>query len=249
MALRLVVEREQEIEAFRAREYWTVEADVSAGSDPFLARLAMHEGKKLGKFDLADEAKAQAARAAVQAGAFTVTAVETKPARRSPPPPFTTSTLQQEAARKLGFNAQRTMQAAQKLYEGVDESGGLITYMRTDGVASAPEAITEARGVIGKRFGSEYVPAEPRYYKSKAKNAQEAHEAIRPTSLARDPKSLRLDGDLARLYELIWRRMAASQMESARLDRTTIDLTTADGRTGLRATGQVVLFDGYPRRL
>ncbi len=245
VALRLVVEREQEIEAFRAREYWTVEADVSAGSDPFLARLSVHEGNKLGKFDLGDEAKAHAARAAVQAGAFTVSAVETKPARRSPPPPFTTSTLQQEAARKLGFNAQRTMQAAQKLYEGVDENGGLITYMRTDGVASAPEAITEARSVIGKRFGGEYVPAEPRYYKSKAKNAQEAHEAIRPTSLARDPKSLHLDGDLARLYELIWRRMAASQMEAARLDRTTVDLTTADGKTGLRATGQVVLFDGY----
>ena len=245
VALRLVVEREKEIEAFRAREYWTVEADVAAGSDPFLARLVTHDGKKLGRYDLPSEDIAQAARAAVQAGAFTVRSVEKKPARRSPAPPFTTSTLQQEASRKLGFNAQRTMSAAQKLYEGVDEQGGLITYMRTDGVAAAPEAISEARRVIGDRFGAEYVPAEPRYYKAKAKNAQEAHEAIRPTSLARRPESLHLEGDLGRLYELIWKRMAASQMESARIERTTVDLLTADGRTGLRATGQVVQFDGY----
>ena len=245
VALRLVVEREAEIEAFRTQEYWTVEADVAAGSDPFLARLTVHEGRKLGRFDLPDEAAAAAARAAVQAGAFKVSSVEQKPARRSPPPPFTTSTLQQEASRKLGFNAQRTMQAAQKLYEGVDEQGGLITYMRTDGVASAPEAIAEARQVIESRFGAPYVPAEPRYYKSKAKNAQEAHEAIRPTALARHPSTLRLEGDLGRLYELIWRRMAASQMESARIERTTVDLATADGATGLRATGQVIQFDGY----
>ena len=245
VALRLVVEREAEIEAFRAREYWTVEADVAAGSDPFLARLVTHDGKRLGRYDLPTEGVAQAARAAVAAGAFTVKSVEKKPARRSPPPPFTTSTLQQEAARKLGFNAQRTMSAAQKLYEGVDEQGGLITYMRTDGVAAAPEAISEARRVIGERFGPEYVPESPRYYKAKAKNAQEAHEAIRPTSLARRPESLRLEGDLGRLYELIWKRMAASQMESARIERTTVDLLTDDGRTGLRATGQVVQFDGY----
>ncbi len=245
VALRLVVEREKEIEAFRAREYWTVEADVAAGSDPFLARLVTHDGKKLGRYDLPDEATAHAARAAVQAGAFTVRSVEKKPARRSPAPPFTTSTLQQEASRKLGFNAQRTMQAAQKLYEGVDEQGGLITYMRTDGVAAAPEAISEARRVIGDRYGAQYVPEQPRYYKAKAKNAQEAHEAIRPTSLARRPESLRLEGDLGRLYELIWKRMAASQMESARIERTTVELETADGRTGLRATGQVVQFDGY----
>lgn len=245
VSLRLVVDREQEIEAFTAREYWTVEADVTAGSDPFLARLVKHDGRRLGKFDLPDEATAQAARRAVQAGRFTVASVEKKPARRSPPPPFTTSTLQQEASRKLGFNAQRTMQAAQKLYEGVDENGGLITYMRTDGVASAPEALTETRQVIGERFGASYVPGEPRYYKAKAKNAQEAHEAIRPTSLARHPSQLRLEGDLGRLYELIWRRMMASQMESARIERTTVELLTPDGSTGLRATGQVVLFDGY----
>ena len=245
VALRLIVDREQEIEAFRAQEYWTVEADVSAGADPFLARLVKHEGKKLSKFDLADETSALAARAAVEAASFTVSAVEKKPGKRNPPPPFTTSTLQQEAARKLGFSAQRTMQAAQKLYEGVDDQGGLITYMRTDGVSTAPEAVTEARQVIGERFGAAYVPAEPRYYKTKAKNAQEAHEAIRPTLLSRRPEHVRLEGDLGRLYELIWKRMAASQMEGARVEKTTIDLDSADGRTGLRASGQVIQFDGY----
>jgi DNA topoisomerase-1 len=245
VALRLVVDRELEIEAFRAQEYWTVEADVSAGAEPFLARLSKHEGKKLQKFDLSGEASALAAKAAVEAGRFTVTAVETKPARRTPAPPFTTSTLQQEAARKLGFSAQRTMQAAQKLYEGVDEQGGLITYMRTDGVQVAPEAIEDARRVIAGRYGATYVPAEPRHYRTKAKNAQEAHEAIRPTSLARNPGSLHLESDLGRLYELIWKRMIASQMEAARIERTTVDMETADGKTGLRATGQVILFDGY----
>ena len=248
VALRLVVDREIEIEAFRTQEYWTVEGTVNAGSDPFMARLVKYDGKKLGKFDLPNEATAQAARGAVAAGAFTVTAVEKKPAKRSPAPPFTTSTLQQEASRKLGFSAQRTMQAAQKLYEGIDIGGetvGLITYMRTDGIQSAPEALVEARQVIAGRFGGEYVPEAPRYYKTKAKNAQEAHEAIRPTSLSRNPGSLRLESDLGRLYELIWKRMIASQMESARIERTTIDMETSDGRTGLRANGQVVLFDGY----
>jgi DNA topoisomerase-1 len=248
VALRLVVEREIEIEQFKTQEYWTVDADVAAGSDPFLARLAKHEGKKLSKFDLNSEALAHAARAAVEAGQFTVTAVEKKPGRRSPAPPFTTSTLQQEASRKLGFSAQRTMQAAQKLYEGVDIGGetvGLITYMRTDGVQVAQEAIVEARQVIAGRYGKDYVPEQPRYYKTKAKNAQEAHEAIRPTSLNRNPGSLRLEGDLGRLYELVWKRMIASQMEQARVERTTIDLETPDGKTGLRATGQVILFDGY----
>jgi len=245
VALRLIVEREQEIEAFKAQEYWTVEADVSAGSDPFLARLVKHEGKKLSKFDLPDEAHALAARQAVERGQFRVASVEKKPGKRTPPPPFTTSTLQQEAARKLGFAAQRTMQAAQKLYEGVDENGGLITYMRTDGVQTAPEAIEETRKVIGDRYGAQYVPAEARHYRTKAKNAQEAHEAIRPTSLARRPETLHLDGDLGRLYDLIWKRMMASQMEAARIERTVIDLESADGRTTLRATRQVVLFDGY----
>ncbi len=248
VALRLVVDREIEIEAFRSQEYWTVEGTVTAGSDPFMARLVKHDDKKLGKFDLPNETAAHAARSAVAAGAFSVTAVEKKPAKRSPAPPFTTSTLQQEASRKLGFSAQRTMQAAQKLYEGIDIGGetvGLITYMRTDGIQSAPEALVEARQVIAGRFGNDYVPEAPRYYKTKAKNAQEAHEAIRPTSLNRNPGSLRLESDLGRLYELIWKRMIASQMESARIERSTIDMETSDGRTGLRANGQVVLFDGY----
>ncbi len=248
VALRLVVEREMEIEKFNAQEYWTVEADVTANTDPFVARLTKHQGKKLTKFDLNNETSALAARAAVQAATFKVTSVEKKPAKRSPAPPFTTSTLQQEAARKLGFAAQRTMQAAQKLYEGIDIGGetvGLITYMRTDGVQSSPEAIEEARTVIAGRFGKDYVPDVPRFYKTKAKNAQEAHEAIRPTSLSRNPGSLRLEGDLGRLYELVWKRMIASQMESARIEKTAVDLESADGQTTLRASGQVVLFDGY----
>ena len=248
VALRLIVDREIEIEKFKTQEYWTVEADVSAGGDPFMARLVKHDGKALKKFDLPDETAAHAARAVVRAAAFTVSAIEKKPAKRSPPPPFTTSTLQQEASRKLGFSAQRTMQAAQRLYEGVDLGGetvGLITYMRTDGVQSAPEALTEARAVIGGLYGKDYVPEAPRRYTTKAKNAQEAHEAIRPTSLERNPGKLRLEPDLGRLYELIWKRMIASQMESARIERTTIDLESADGRTGLRANGQVVLFPGY----
>lgn len=248
VALRLIVDRELEIERFRTQEYWTVEADVAAGADPFLARLVKHEGKKLAKFDLANEASANAAQAAVRAASFKVSSVEKKPARRTPPPPFTTSTLQQEAARKLGFSAQRTMQAAQKLYEGIDIGGetvGLITYMRTDGVSTTPEALDEARKVIGGLYGKDYVPETPRLYKTKAKNAQEAHEAIRPTSMERNPGRLRLESDLARLYELIWKRMIASQMEAARIERTTVDLDSTDGRTGLRATGQVVLFPGY----
>ncbi len=248
VALRLIVDRELEIERFRTQEYWTVEADVSAGSDPFLARLVKHEGRKLTKFDLGDESSATAAREAVLAASFKVSSVEKKPARRTPPPPFTTSTLQQEAARKLGFSAQRTMQAAQKLYEGIDIGGetvGLITYMRTDGVSTTPEALDEARRVIGGMYGKDYVPETPRLYKTKAKNAQEAHEAIRPTSLERNPGKLRLESDLGRLYELIWKRMIASQMEAARIERTTVDLESGDGRTGLRATGQVVLFPGY----
>lgn len=248
VALRLIVDREFEIEAFRPQEYWTVEADVTAESEPFTSRLIKHRGKRLAKFDLANESAALEAKAAVTAGAFKVVAVETKPARRNPPPPFTTSTLQQEASRKLGFSADRTMKTAQRLYEGFDVDGetvGLITYMRTDGVQSAPEALAEARSVIGHLYGADFVPDSPRYYKVKAKNAQEAHEAIRPTSLERNPGRLRLDADLGRLYELIWKRMIASQMDSARIERTTVDLETSDGQTGLRASGQVVLFPGY----
>ena len=245
VALRIVVDREMEIEKFKPQEYWSIEADLNADSPPFTARLVKHAGKRVQRLDIKDEATASAARAAIQAGDFTINSVEKKPVRRNPAPPFTTSTLQQEAARKLGFTAQRTMQAAQKLYEGVDETGGLITYMRTDGVSVSPEGLAQARDVIGKEFGPAYVPSEPRFYKVKAKNAQEAHEAIRPTNIARHPDSVRLDSDLQRLYELIWKRMVASQMEAARLDRTTVEIETPDGLTGLRATGQVVTFDGF----
>ncbi|WP_292060755.1 MULTISPECIES: type I DNA topoisomerase [unclassified Brevundimonas] len=245
VALRIVVDREMEIEKFKAQEYWSVEADLIADSPPFTARLVKHDGKRVQRLDIVSEAMAMAAREAVHGGDFTIKSVEKKPAKRSPAPPFTTSTLQQEAARKLGFTAQRTMQAAQKLYEGVDDTGGLITYMRTDGVYVTPEGIAQAREAIGQRFGPAYVPAEPRYYKTKAKNAQEAHEAIRPTNILRSPDTLRLENDLQRLYELIWKRMIASQMESARLDRTTVEIETPDGQTGLRATGQVVAFDGF----
>jgi DNA topoisomerase-1 len=245
VALRIVVDREMEIEAFRAAEYWSVEADLAADSPPFTTRLVKHAGKRVQRLDITSEAMANAARDAIKAGSFTIKSIEKKPVKRSPSPPFTTSTLQQEAARKLGFTAQRTMQAAQKLYEGVDDTGGLITYMRTDGLSVSPEGIAQAREVIADRFGPAYVPEQPRYYKTKVKNAQEAHEAIRPTNLTRHPDSLRLEGDLSRLYELIWKRMIASQMESARLDRTTVDVETPDGQTGLRATGQVVAFDGF----
>ncbi len=245
VALRIVVDREMEIERFQPQEYWSIEADLTADSPPFTTRLVKHAGKRVQRLDIKDEATASAARAAIQSGQFTITSIEKKPVRRNPSPPFTTSTLQQEAARKLGFTAQRTMQAAQKLYEGVDDQGGLITYMRTDGVYVTPEGIAQAREVIGERFGPAYVPSEPRYYKVKAKNAQEAHEAIRPTNIARHPDSVRLDDDLRRLYELIWKRMVASQMEAARMDRTTVDIETPDGQTGLRATGQVVTFDGF----
>jgi DNA topoisomerase I len=245
VALRIVVDRELEIERFKPQEYWSIEADVAADSPPFTTRLVKHAGKRVQRLDIKDEATATAARAAIQSGTFSIRSIEKKPVKRNPSPPFTTSTLQQEAARKLGFTAQRTMQAAQKLYEGVDETGGLITYMRTDGVSVSPEGIAQAREVIAERFGPAYVPSEPRYYKVKAKNAQEAHEAIRPTNIARHPDTVRLDDDLRRLYDLIWKRMVASQMEAARMDRTTVEIEEPSGQTGLRATGQVVTFDGF----
>ncbi|RZJ05460.1 MAG: type I DNA topoisomerase [Brevundimonas sp.] len=245
VALRIVVDREMEIEKFKAQEYWSVEADLNADSPPFTTRLVKHAGKRVQRLDITSEAMATAARDAIKAGTFTIASVEKKPVKRAPAPPFMTSTLQQEASRKLGFTAQRTMQAAQKLYEGVDDQGGLITYMRTDGLSVSPEGIAQAREVIGDRFGPAYVPEQPRYYKTKAKNAQEAHEAIRPTNMTRAPETLRLDGDLQKLYELIWKRTIASQMESARLDRTTVEIEEPTGQTGLRATGQVVAFDGF----
>ncbi|HEX8480506.1 MAG TPA: type I DNA topoisomerase [Allosphingosinicella sp.] len=237
VALRLVVDREREIELFRAQEYWSVAALMESDGQEFLARLVRFKGEKLDRLSIADRGTAEAAKAAVEAGRFSVASVETKPLSRNPPPPFTTSTLQQEAARKLGFAASHTMRVAQALYED-----GSITYMRTDGVQMVPEAISEARRAVANRFDAGYVPDKPRHYETKAKNAQEAHEAIRPTDFGRDRAG---SGDHGRLYELIWKRALASQMASARLERTTAELTDGTGQTGLRATGQVVLFPGF----
>ncbi|HEY0107692.1 MAG TPA: type I DNA topoisomerase [Rhizomicrobium sp.] len=250
VALRLVVDREIEIEAFRAQEYWSIEADVAVPNGAFKARLIQLDGEKVERLSLKDEAQAKAAVAAIEAQRFAVASVESKPVKRHPAPPFITSTLQQEASRKLGFGAKRTMQIAQGLYEGVDIGGdtvGLITYMRTDGIVMVPEAVAEARSVIGSKYGSRYLPGSPRVYTSKAKNAQEAHEAIRPTLFERTPEEVSryLDADAARLYELIWKRAIASQMESAELERTTVDVASADKKIVLRATGTVTLFDGF----
>ena len=250
VALRLVVEREAEIEAFKAQEYWSIDTDISTAKGDFPARLIQLDGKKLEKLSLTNEADAKRAVSAIEAQKFTIGSVEAKPVKRNPSPPFITSTLQQEAARKLGFAAKRTMQVAQGLYEGADIGGetvGLITYMRTDGITMVPEAIAEARDVIGKKYGARYVPQAPRAYSSKAKNAQEAHEAVRPTSFARTPEEVSryLDADAARLYELIWKRAVASQMESAEQERTTVDVISADKKITLRATGTVTLFDGF----
>jgi DNA topoisomerase-1 len=250
VALRLIVEREAEIEAFKAQEYWSVDADVRTEAGGFGARLTQLDGKKLDKLSLGSEAEARRAVDAINAQTFRIGSVESKPVKRHPAPPFITSTLQMEASRKLGFNAKHTMRIAQQLYEGVDIGGdtvGLITYMRTDGLDVAPEAVSEARDVIGEQYGGRYLPGAPRKYTSKVKNAQEAHEAIRPTSFARRPEQLarRLDGDQAKLYELIWKRALASQMESAELERTTVDVVSADSKITLRATGSVTLFDGF----
>ncbi len=250
VALRLICEREAEIEAFRPREYWTVEAlfTTPAGA-PFTARLTHLDGKRLDQFDLNTEALALAAKAAVEAGAFTVGTVERKRVKRNPPPPFTTSTLQQEASRKLGFGAQQTMRTAQQLYEGADLGGetvGLITYMRTDGVQMAREAIGAIREHVGAIYGTDYLPAAPREYTSKAKNAQEAHEAIRPTDVSRTPDSVAryLSPEQRRLYELVWKRAVASQMQSAELDQVMVEVTDGKGLR-LRATGSIVAFDGF----
>jgi DNA topoisomerase-1 len=237
VALRLIVDREREIEIFKTQEYWQVSVTFEADGQPFTARLVQLDGKKIDRLSIGSKAEADAAKATVEAGRFTVASVETKPFGKNPPPPFTTSTLQQEAARKLGFAASHTMRVAQSLYED-----GLITYMRTDGVDMAEEAISAARKAIANRYDSGYVPDKPRRYTSKAKNAQEAHEAIRPTDFSRAKAA---SGDHARLYELIYNRALASQMASARLERTTVELTDGTARAVLRATGQVVLFPGY----
>jgi DNA topoisomerase-1 len=237
VALRLIVDREREIELFRAQEYWSVTALMEADGTEFQARLVRYNGQKIDRLTIGEEGTALAAKKAVEEGRFSVVSVETKPLTRNPPPPFTTSTLQQEAARKLGFSASQTMRVAQSLYED-----GAITYMRTDGVQMAEEAISAARRAVATRYDAGYVPDKPRHYATKAKNAQEAHEAIRPTDFSRDRAG---SGDHGRLYELIWKRALASQMASARLERTTAELADGTGQHALRATGQVVLFPGF----
>ncbi len=253
VALRLVCDREMDIERFVAREYWSLVATLKTGAgDVFEARLAGADGQKITRLDVGTEAEAIAFKQALDAAAFTVTSVESKPARRNPYPPFTTSTLQQEASRKLGMAPAIAMRVAQKLYEGVDIGGetvGLITYMRTDGVQMAPEAITAVRSLIANNYGDRYLPSAARIYSTKAKNAQEAHEAIRPTDVWRKPEDVRkyVGAEEYRLYELIWKRTMASQMESAELERTAVDiLAEVSGRKlELRASGQVIRFDGF----
>jgi DNA topoisomerase-1 len=244
VCLRLIVEREMEIEAFKPVEYWSVKAlfETPRGQT-YEARLVTYAGKKLDKHDLKDATQAELAVQAITSRALSVTSVEAKPAARNPSAPFMTSTLQQEASRKFGMGARHAMQVAQRLYEA-----GYITYMRTDGIDMAPEAVAATRDAISDRYGAEYVPDSPRIYKNKAKNAQEAHECIRPTDMTRDAKELKVtDEDQRKLYDLIWKRTIACQMAAARLERTTVEIGSDDGQVGLRATGQVVLFDGFMR--
>ncbi|MDZ7601682.1 MAG: type I DNA topoisomerase [Hoeflea sp.] len=253
VALRLVCDRESEIERFNSEEYWQISADLKTPrGEGFTARLTAHDGEKMTRMSVTGGDLAGRIKDMLEGASFVADSVEAKPTRRNPSAPFTTSTLQQAASSKLGFNASRTMQVAQRLYEGIDIGGetvGLITYMRTDGVQMAPEAIDEARAAIAVRFGARYCPDKPRIYATKAKNAQEAHEAIRPTGFERAPDDVKryLDADQLRLYDLIWKRAIASQMASAEIERTTVDITASkDGKTaGLRATGSVIRFDGF----
>jgi DNA topoisomerase I len=252
VALRLICEREAEIEIFKPREYWSIEVEFATPSgDRFTARLTHLNGKRLERFDLSDEKTArEAADVIARQTGFSVREVERKQVRRNPPPPFTTSTLQQEASRKLGMTASRTMRIAQRLYEGVDIEGdavGLITYMRTDGVSLSNEAIDAVRRLIGEDYGDRYRPDEARIYRTQAKNAQEAHEAIRPTDMFRRPNQVtrHLDDEQRRLYELIWKRAVASQMSTALIDQVGVDVTSPAGDVVLRATGSTVAFDGY----
>ena len=254
VALRLICEREAEIEAFRPQEYWTIEAHLTAQQGgQFTARLTHLDGQRLDKFGLPNQQTAEAAKAKLEgASDFKVAGVERKQTKRNPQPPFTTSTLQQEASRKLGFGASRTMQVAQRLYEGVEMNGeavGLITYMRTDGVQISQEALTQTRDLVNRRFGSDYLPDKPRQYATKAKNAQEAHEAVRPTDLFRSPEDVRsyLNDEAYKLYELIWKRTVASQMESARLDQVQATIRVDYDLAQLRANGSTVTFDGFYR--
>jgi len=251
-ALRLIVEREEEIEAFKAREFWRIEAALKSGSHEFNARLYQYEGRKSEQFDFTDEESAQAAREGIEkaaAGNLLVTNIERKARKRNPAPPFITSTLQQEASRKLGFSTRRTMQIAQALYEGIDLGDGpvgLITYMRTDSTHLAPEALDEMRSYIGERFGEDNLPPKARMYRTKSKNAQEAHEAIRPTSVRREPKDVAkyLSSEQARLYELIWNRAVACQMIHATLDQVAVDLAAGD-KAVFRATGSTIRHPGF----
>ncbi|MFC6444693.1 type I DNA topoisomerase [Shinella zoogloeoides] len=253
VALRLVCDRESEIERFVSEEYWNLSALLKTPrGDEFEARLVSAEGKRLQAKSIGNGEEANRLKALLDGAAYRVESVEAKPTKRNPAPPFTTSTLQQAASSKLGFSASRTMQVAQRLYEGIDIGGetvGLITYMRTDGVQMAPEAIDAARRAVGEQFGARYVPEKPRFYSTKAKNAQEAHEAIRPTSFDRTPDLVRryLDPDQLRLYDLVWKRGIASQMASAEIERTTVEIEADNGgrKAGLRATGSVIRFDGF----
>ncbi|WP_171173567.1 type I DNA topoisomerase [Ruegeria sp. HKCCD8929] len=244
VCLRLIVEREMEIEAFKPVEYWSIKALFETPrSQSYEARLVKLAGNKLDKMDIRNATQAELAVQAITSRALSIQSVEAKPANRNPSAPFMTSTLQQEASRKFGMGARQTMSAAQRLYEA-----GYITYMRTDGIDMAPEAVMAARDAIKDRYGAEYVPDSPRMYKNKAKNAQEAHECIRPTDMTRDAKTLKLtDDDQRKLYDLIWKRTISCQMAAARLERTTVEIGSDDGQVGLRATGQVVLFDGFMR--
>lgn len=253
VALRLICDRESEIERFVREDYWSIAAELSTIRDElFTARLTTYSGKKLGKLDIKTAVQAETIRTMLDGADLRIASVEAKPVTRNPYPPFTTSTLQQAASAKLGFSASHTMQVAQRLYEGIDlggETTGLITYMRTDGVQIAPEAIEAARTAITKTFGAQYLPPKPRYYSTKAKNAQEAHEAIRPTDFARTPDEMRsfLDADQVKLYDLIWKRTISSQMHSANIERTSVDIDAIKGSDSavLRATGSVIRFDGF----
>lgn len=245
VALRLIVDREREIAAFEPREYWTIEVDLVTGDEIFTANVLKLGGKKL---EIADSATAEMHKSALQEARYTIGDVRQKERKRRPAPPFTTSTLQQEAARKLGYSSKKTMRIAQQLYEGIEIDGegqvGLITYMRTDSVNIAESAIEELGAVVRERFGDEY--SVTRHYKTRSKSAQEAHEAIRPTDPHRDPDSLNLDRDQQRLYRLIWQRAIASQMSDARFHQTSVDIEATGGYL-LRATGQSLLFDGFMR--
>jgi len=241
VALRLICERDEEIEQFISREYWDIKAQMKSESGSNItARLIEYSGEKLEKFSITNAAQAESIAAMLKTKSYAVASLEPKEVRRHPAPPFTTSTLQQEAARKCGFGAKRTMQIAQKLYED-----GHITYMRTDGVTVSQDAIAAARGYIGKQYGANFVPGAPRLYKTKSKNAQEAHEAIRPTDVTNAPGALPLEADQARLYELIWKRMVASQMESAIFDQLIVDIAATDKSALLRVSGSVIKFEGF----